>query len=53
VALGHRAGAAAAYRCALALDPGADWARANLARLGDAVPPSTHDCAAGPKVQRP
>jgi tetratricopeptide (TPR) repeat protein len=45
--LGDRASAAAAYRCAAQLDPGAAWARANLAALADPTPATGGDCATG------
>ncbi len=45
--LGDRASAAAAYRCAVQLEPAAVWARINLDRLNDPTPASAGDCFTG------
>ena len=45
--LGDRASAAAAYRCAVQLEPAAAWARLNLDRLNDPTPASAGDCFTG------
>ena len=45
--LGDRASAAAAYRCAVQLEPAAVWARINLDRLHDPTPASAGDCFTG------
>jgi tetratricopeptide (TPR) repeat protein len=45
--LGDRPSAAAAFRCAMQLEPAAAWARTNLNRLHDLTPASTGDCFTG------
>jgi Flp pilus assembly protein TadD len=51
-AIGDRVSAAAAYRCAISLEPAATWARTNLQRLDDQTAASGADCLTGKAPRR-